>query len=344
MWRLPAQNAQQRQAYEQYVSAAGPGGFSASLAWLEVLRQGLKHDVHCLAAWRGEQIVGVLPLALVRSLLFGRFLVSCPYLNSAGAVADDDAAATALIDRAVSLADELDVRYLELRHERAIQHSALTEKLATKAHMRLALPEKSEALWDRFKPKVRNQVRKGQEQGFAVQWGSVELLDEFYRVFSRNMRDLGTPVFGKRLFLSMLEQLGPAAELCVVRDGTQPIAAAVLVHGPEVTQVPSASSLRAYNSQNANMLMYWHLLQRAIERGQKVFDFGRSTIDSNTFKFKKQWGAEPHSAVWQYYVRRGGVGEMRPENSRYERYIRIWRRLPLAVTRLLGPVIVRGIP
>jgi hypothetical protein len=111
-----------------------------------------------------------------------------------------------------------------------------------------------------------------------------------------------------------------------------------------VTEVPSASSLKEYNPTNVNMLMYWHLLQRAIERGQQVFDFGRSTIDGATFRFKKQWGADPHAATWQYHVLRGVVGEMRPDNPKYQRAIRIWQRLPLAVTRWLGPIVIRGIP
>ena len=124
----------------------------------------------------------------------------------------------------------------------------------------------------------------------------------------------------------------------------KPLAAALLVHGNGITEVPSASSLRPYNSTNANMLMYWHLLQRTIQRGQGVFDFGRSSPESSTFRFKKQWGAQPASAVWQYYVRKGDVQEMRLESGQYDRRIRIWRRLPVSLTRLVGPMIVRGIP
>ncbi|HEY1190651.1 MAG TPA: GNAT family N-acetyltransferase, partial [Gemmata sp.] len=111
-----------------------------------------------------------------------------------------------------------------------------------------------------------------------------------------------------------------------------------------VTEVPTASSLRAYNPSNVNMLMYHHLLRRAVERGQRVFDFGRSTLEGNTFKFKKQWGAVPHPATWQYRVLRGSVGEMRPDNPRYQRAIRLWQKLPVELTRALGPWVVRGIP
>jgi hypothetical protein len=108
--------------------------------------------------------------------------------------------------------------------------------------------------------------------------------------------------------------------------------------------VPSAACLRAFNPTCANMLMYWNLLERSIQRGQKVFDFGRCTKDSGSFRFKNQWGAKPEPATWQYYQREGRSSDMRPDNPRYQRLIRIWQRLPVQVTRFIGPAIVRGIP
>jgi FemAB-related protein (PEP-CTERM system-associated) len=312
--------------------------------WLAVLAKGLKHQAYCIEALAGEQLVGLLPLCYVRSLLFGRFLVSLPYLNSGGAVADDEEIARALVDRAVELADRLKVRHLELRHERPLEHPALTQTLTTKVQMRLPLPESSDQLWADFDAKVRNQIRKGEKAGLSVFWGGLDLLDEFYGVFARNMRDLGTPVFARELFAAMLRQFPNEAELCVVRLQGKPTAAGVLVHGPGMTEVPSASCLRRYNAINANMLMYWHLLQRAISRGQQVFDFGRSSRDSNTFRFKKQWGAQPEPAVWQYYVREGHASDMRRESGKYDRMVRIWQKLPVPLTRLVGPLIVRGIP
>ena len=138
---------------------------------------------------------------------------------------------------------------------------------------------------------MRNQVRKGEKSGLTVARGGEELLPDFYSVFSRNMRDLGTPVYGAGLFAAALRQFPSDAELFVVRAERTPVAAALLLHGPGVTEVPSASSLRQYNHTCANMLLYWNLLERAVERGQAVFDFGRSTIDGPTYRFKKQWGA-----------------------------------------------------
>ncbi len=311
---------------------------------LAAVCEGLQHPAYMIEASRDGRVVGCLPVALVESWLFGRYLVSLPYINSAGILAEEPELGTALIDEAVRLADELDVRHLEIRHEVEWPHPALSEQLTSKVHMRLALPDTADELWKSFKPKVRNQVRKGEKQGFCIAWGGEELLGDFYAVFSRNMRDLGTPVFDRRLFRSILAHFPGEAELCVVRLGRQPLAAALLVHGRRCTEVPSASSLRRFNSTNVNMLMYWELLKRSIERRQQVFDFGRSSVDGNTYRFKKQWGAKPQPAVWQYYLRQGNVRDMRIESGKYDRLIGIWRQLPLWVTRLIGPKIVRGIP
>ena len=157
------------------------------------------------------------------------------------------------------------------------------------------------------------------------------------------MRDLGSPLYGMPLFREIVAAFPGNAEFCVMMDGTWPIAAALLLHGKGVTEVPSASSLKEYNPACVNMLMYWRLLQRAVERRQQVFDFGRSTADGNTYRFKKQWGRRG-TAHWQYRVNRGDAGDMRPDHPRYRLAIRLWQRLPLALTRTLGPHIVRGIP
>jgi FemAB-related protein (PEP-CTERM system-associated) len=271
-------------------------------------------------------------------------LVSLPYLNGGGVLATDPLVAERLIDRAIQLAGELDVRFLELRHESPFSHPGLTEARTDKVHMRLALPPTTEELWTHLKAKVRNQVRKGEGQGFALHWGRENLLADFYRVFSQNMRDLGTPAYGRSLFREILAAFATEAEICVLRLGKQPVAAAILVHGESLTEVPSASSLRQFNSLNANMFMYWRLLCRAVDRGQRQFDFGRSSPGSGTFRFKEQWGARPSPSVWQYHVRRGSAASMRPDNPRFNRLIQIWRRLPVSLTRLVGPSIVRGIP
>lgn len=328
----------------EFATRAGKLTLSRHPGWLKVLEKGLGHTPYCIISTEGERLRGILPLAYVKSMLFGRFLVGLPYLNYGGPLTDDPACDRELLQAAVDLADRLRVRYLELRDERPLIHEALTAQAGTKVHMRLILPESADVLWKELDAKVRNQIRKGQKAGLTLAWGQEELLGDFYTVFSENMRDLGTPVFGRELFRAILRQFPDRAELGIARLGTKPIAGCLLLHGWGVSEVPSASSLRAFNNTCANMLLYWAMLERSIERRHTLFDFGRSSPDSPTFKFKKQWGAEPFPAVWCHYLRNGSTGDMRPNNPKYGRAVRIWQKLPLWLTRLIGPRIVRGIP
>jgi FemAB-related protein (PEP-CTERM system-associated) len=329
---------------EVYLTRRDRVPLSRHPAWLHILERELRHTPYCLEAVEDDQTRGFLPLAYVHSMLFGRFLVSLPYLNYGGVLADDDQTTRLLIDRAVELAQELRVRYLELRHEQPVEHPLLPARMSAKVHMRLALPANPKELWDGFDSRIRNKVRKGQKNDLTVHWGGRELLGEFYEVFSHNMRDLGTPVYGRGLFRGVLEQFPDRAELCVVRQEGKALAAALLLHGWGVTEVPSASALRHHNDTGANMLMYWHLLQRACERRQAVFDFGRCTRDTTLFDFKRHWGAEPFPAEWQYHLRVGTVKDMRPDNPGFRRLIQVWKKLPVGLTRLIGPSIVRCIP
>jgi FemAB-related protein (PEP-CTERM system-associated) len=329
---------------EAYFAASGQGTLSRHPAWLTVLQRGFGHVPYCLEAVDDGHTRGILPLAYVGSWLFGRFLVGLPYLNYGGVLADDDATAVDLIGHAVGLAEELRVRYLELRHEQPLDVQSLDGRRTDKVNMRLGLPGSADALWKGLPSKVRNQVRNGRKNELTVHWGGKDLLPEFYRVFRHNMRDLGTPVYGKKLFWNILDVFADRAELCVVRVGTSAVAAALLLHGRGVTEVPSASSLRQFNSTCANMLMYWALLERAVERDQAVFDFGRCSLDGNTYRFKKQWGAQPSQAAWQYYLREGQAADLRADNPKYQRLVEFWRRLPVSLASFLGPTIVRGIP
>ena len=317
--------------------------------WLNVLADALDHRTFVITAIADGKLVGYLPLALVASRLFGRFLVSLPYLNLAGVVADDDAIAQSLISEAADLARVHDVQYLELRHGDGRVHEKLTQQRDEKVRMVLDLPQSSEMLWSHLKAKVRNQIRKGDKFDLSIHWGGEELVSEFYNVFAINMRDLGTPGYPRKLFTGIVGAFPETAEIAIVRHEGQAIAGALLLHDPlqktgGVTQVPSASTLRDFNHTNANMWMYHHLLCRAIQHGAGQFDFGRSSEDSGTYRFKKQWGSVPVQTLWQYHVRHGDINAVRPDSPKYRRRIETWQKLPVWVTRLVGPSIVRGIP
>jgi serine/alanine adding enzyme len=332
------------QRWNDFAAANPDGRFVHRGEWAHVYCEGLRHRPFYLEAQRENQTVGVLPLVLVESLLFGRFLVSSPFVNVGGPLAIDEDATQQLLSKAAELADEQDVKFLELRNTREIEHPRLTAARVDKKIMVRELPPTAEALLKSYKSEFRSKVLRGERNGVVFTFGGVDLLDDFHRVFSVCMRDLGTPVFSKELFRQILTAFPSAAEICLGRLNGEPVSTALIWHGKGTTEVPSSCTIRSFNQTGANMSMYGRLLARAIERGSKQFDFGRSSEGSGTYTFKSNWGAIPTPSVWQYYVRRGSMGDMRPENASFRWKIELWKRMPLWFTRLVGPSIVRGIP
>jgi FemAB-related protein (PEP-CTERM system-associated) len=311
-------------------------------AWRAIFENVFGHRTISLAAMRGEQVVGILPLVEFRSRLFGRFAVSLPFVNQGGVVADDQEAASALVDRAVAEARARGLTHVELRHE-ARRFPDLADK-QHKVSMRLQLPDDSEMLWDQLDRKVRNQVRKAEKSGLVAAAGGAELVDAFYRVFAENMRDLGTPVYPRRLFDSVIGTFPDRVRVHVVRLGHDVVASSMTVAWRDTVEVPWASSLRRHRDKSPNNLLYWSMLQQAIAERQRVFDFGRSTPDEGTYHFKAQWGAEPSPMHWEYWLASGTMPDLSPSNAKYRTAIAIWRKLPLWVSNSVGPHVVRNLP
>jgi FemAB-related protein (PEP-CTERM system-associated) len=175
--------------------------------------------------------------------------------------------------------------------------------------------------------------------------GGREHLDAFYAVFSRCMRDLGTPVYAKGFFSKILEIFPKEARICVVLLGDVPVAAGFLYGYRSLLEIPWAASDKRFNKLAPNMLLYGTVLEYACQQGFQVFDFGRSTPDSGTYRFKAQWGAQPKQLYWYYWMENGRpLPQLNPQNPKYALAIRLWQKLPLAVANVLGPHIVKYLP
>jgi FemAB-related protein (PEP-CTERM system-associated) len=291
----------------------------------------------------GGIIDGLLPLVHMKSLSFGNFIVSMPFFNYGGVCADDEAAENALVDEAVRIAKDLNASHIEFRQGNPLNNDLPARTL--KVSMRLALPGSPDELWKSFPSKLRSQVKVPQKAGMSVRIGGVEELESFHAVFSENMRYLGTPVYPKRFFGTILEQFPGSSWICSVYMGDTPVASGFLVGFKNRLEIPWASSLRKYNRMSPNMLLYWSCLKFACEKGFAIFDFGRSTPEESTCRFKEQWGAVPTPMRWSYWVGDGGeLPDITPRNRKYHLAIGIWKKLPLSVTKILGPRIIRNIP
>jgi len=314
------------------------------LGWKRVIEDSFGHKTHYLLSEDDRKnINGVLPLVELKSLLFGHFLASLPFFNYAGVCAKEPEIRRGLLREAVRVAHDAGAAHIELRETRPIEAGWPVKE--AKVLMKLDLPSSSEALWDSFSSKLRSQIRRPQKEGMSVRFGRREELEAFYRVFSINMRDLGTPVYSKDFFARILEEFPESASICTVYQGPLPVASGFLIGYHETLQIPWASSLKSHNRYGPNMLLYWSVLKRACDQGLGIFDFGRSTPGEGVYKFKEQWGAKPAPLYWYYWMEREGkIPELNPKNPKYALAIHLWKKLPVGLTRIIGPAIVKYLP
>ena len=313
-------------------------------AWRRVIEDAFGHRTSYLMV-KDEQgdVRGVLPLVLLSSRLFGRFFISLPFVNYGGILADGEEARRLLLESAVLEAKEARASHIELRHQETCETGWRASQ--RKVSMRLELPSKFEVLWNSFPSKLRSQIRRAQKECMVVLIGGKEYLDEFYCVFSRCMRDLGTPVYGKRFFETILRAFSKEARICLVTWKETTLAAGLLYGFRHTLEIPWASSDKRYNRLAPNMLLYSAALEYACQEGFQCFDFGRSSAGSGTNRFKEQWGARPVPLYWYYWLREGEQPlQLNPQNPRYILAIKIWQKLPLALTTRLGPHIVKYLP
>jgi FemAB-related protein (PEP-CTERM system-associated) len=329
--------------WDQFVEQHPSATSYHSWAWRHVFERGFGHRTEYLAARDGADVVGVLPLVVFESWLSGRFAVSLPFVNYGGVLAANQRAARALLDHASEMAQAGGWSHVELRHR-----TPLFDHLPSKRHkvaMQLPLAPSKDMAWAQLDRKVRNQIRKAQKSGLTAEIGGARLLDCFYDIFARNMRDLGTPVYPKSFFSVPLEQFGDRVRIVVVRQEGRPVAAGFMSIFRDVVEVPSAGSLRECRSLCPNHLLYWTVIEDAIDRGLRVLDFGRSTPGEGTFLFKEQWGAQAEPLCWEYRMRAGAeLPNRSPANPKFGPAIALWKRLPVRLATFMGPHLVRSLP
>ncbi|MDB4224530.1 FemAB family PEP-CTERM system-associated protein [Granulosicoccus sp.] len=311
--------------------------------WKQIIEKNFKHFFYTVTCVNSDgKLVGVLPLVHLKSRQFGSFTLSMPYFNYGGPLAETAEAEQALMTHAARLSDELGCSHMEIRETRKRTDWQATQR---KVSMILPLPDNDISLEEQLGSKLRAQVNKARKHGVTVAFGGIELLDSYYRVFSRNMRDLGTPVYSKTVFKDILETFPDNAFIAIASLNGTPLASGFLIGYKDKLEIPWASSVRSKNHLGANMLMYREILKEAIHRNYRFFDFGRSTKEATTHRFKKQWGAKEHKLHWHYWTRGNEkIPELNPGNPKFRLAIKLWQLLPVAVTRLIGPPIARNLP
>ena len=331
------------QRWNDYVAGNAQATHYHQYQWRGIIERNFGQTPLYFIAENGiGKIVGVAASVHMDSRIFGSFMLSMPFLIYGGPIADNQQASHVLAKHISTVADQNHCTHTELRetHPRKDWHDVL-EKVA----MVLELPDSLSVLNTSLGSKLRAQIKRAATENPDFQLGSSELLPEFYAVFSRKMRDHGTPVYAMRFFQDMASTFPLSTHVAVVRLKGKPVAAAFLISYGDTLEIPWAASIRKFDRLSMNMFMYHALLEEAVKRGFRYFDFGRSTRGESTWSFKKQWGAQERQLYWHFQS--NGIpydpGPGGP-SAKFSLAVSLWKRLPLWVANRIGPIIAKQLP
>ncbi|PID43515.1 MAG: peptidoglycan bridge formation protein FemAB [Proteobacteria bacterium] len=323
--------------WDAFVASHPESTFFHRIGWLRVIRRAFRHEPHYLVTENQEgEMVAVLPLFEVKSALFGHSLVSVPFCVYGGPLAGNEEAMLHITDYAAGLAKRLNVDFLELRNIDKIRddwpvksiHSTFIRPIECDDAKNLAA----------VKYKQRAVVRKSLKNNLEISFPSDS--DEFYLAYSTSVRNLGTPVFSKRYFLELKREFGDDCEILSVKKNGQLHSALMSFYFKDTVLPYYGGGLPESRGSKAMDLMYFDQMCRAGKKGYKLYDFGRSKNDSGPFKYKKHWGFEAKPLNYQYFlVNSTELPDLNPLNPKYQLMINTWKKLPLRLSQLIGPLV-----
>ncbi|NBI52496.1 FemAB family XrtA/PEP-CTERM system-associated protein [Photobacterium alginatilyticum] len=325
--------------WDSYVDNHPEGSFFHLSGWLDVIDSVFGHQHHYMLAESGNRLVGVLPLFEQKSWLFGHTLVSTPFCVYGGALADSSLIRKKLEAAAFELGCELNVDYVELRDKLDVESEAPWVKHCHHSRFSLALPEESDDIIGAIKKKRRNVIRHSLRNNLS--WDTSDNLKSCYDVYAESVRDLGTPVFTHKLFTKLKETFPDRCETMLVHDkDQQPISTMLSFYYKDHAMPYYGGGKYESKALNGSDYMIFQLMHVARQRGATLFDYGRSKNDSGAYQYKKHWGMEAHPLNYKVaLVKAKSLPNLSPNNPKYKYFIKAWKRLPLPVSRLIGPML-----
>jgi FemAB-related protein (PEP-CTERM system-associated) len=337
-----ALEAGEEENWNRFVTASPTGTFFHLIGWKAVIEEVLRRECFYLAAYRGRQISGVLPMSRVRSRIFGDCLVSLPLAVYGGICADDRDSYFSLLRAGSDLADRLGVKYLELRNR--------TEPFPTELPGRdlyvtftQDLSVGAEKLLQGLPRDTRYAVRKAQKAG--LEWTEDLSPSEFYEIYARSVHRLGTPVFSRDLFSRLGSEFSSQSRVFGVRKGRTAIAGVLCFYFQDQVLPYYAGALPEYYKDAPNNYMYWNLMAQSSKAGFRLFDFGRSKRGTGSFQFKSAWSMQVTELPYRYHLAKAReVPHLSPVDKKFQLPVAAWQRLPFSWTKVLGPTVIRWIP
>ena len=328
-------------AWDAFVIAHPHGTFFHRAAWADVIRRAFGHRTHYLSATRDGVLTGVLPLARVKTMLFGDTLISVPFCVYGGPLAADPESAAALVDAAEQLLKQTGASAVEFRHREEVEGDWL-ERPDLYVTFRKPIEADDEKNLKAIPRKQRAMVRKGIQNALSsVANHDTALL---HGIYAESVRNLGTPVFSRRYFSLLAEVFRDDCDVVTILDGENPIASVLNFYFRDEVLPYYGGGTSAARGRAGNDFLYWEVMRRAAGRGCRLFDFGRSKLGTGSHDFKKNWGFMAEPLRYRYKLAPGAsIPDHNPLNPKYRLFIAGWKKLPLPVANMVGPHIVRGL-
>lgn len=325
-------------AWDRFVETCDGGTFFHLSGWKRVIEHVFEHEAFYLYAKRNGNIEGVVPLVRVHSRLFGDALCSTPFCVYGGILALSDEVGAALEREAIRVAEGLNVDHLELRERSQVRPGWKCKDLYVT--FRREISADHDENMKNIPRKQRAMVRKGIGNGLSST--SEEGVNEVFDAYARSLHALGTPVLPRRYFKALKDVFGDKCECMVIRKDNMVVAGVMsFVFRDEIIPYYGGGTAAA-RELKANDFMYWSVMVRAADAGLRVFDYGRSRIDSGSYHFKRNWGFEPQPLFYQFHlVNAHDLPNLSPNNARYHMLIQAWKRLPYSMTRVIGPPLAK---
>ncbi len=339
---LTTNSRQEEETWDRFIRLSPNGTVFHLSSWRRAVEEVYRHKPHYLVAYAGNEIRAALPLFEIHGVLSGRILVSVPYAVYGGLCGTDPIARKLLLEEARRLAVRQRIRYVELRHLSDPDPELPTKSLYVSFVKTLAADP--EANMEAIPRKQRRMVRVGLKNGLEARRGW-EHLGRFFDIFVANKRRLGSPSFPLRFFEAVRTHFGKEAELLTVWHDSHMVAGVIsFFYGDRVMPYYGAALEEAFRLA-VNDFMYWELMRESCVSGYRVFDFGRSREGTGSYDFKHHWGFEPQPLAYQYLLMNGNaMPNLDPSNPRLHFFIDTWKRLPLPVTKWIGPALTRWLP
>ncbi len=331
---------QYEKEWDTFVLNHPHGTIYHQILWKKLIQKTYNHKPVYLICRENEKIAGILPLFIIKAFN-SKKLVSIPYCPYGGILALNERIQILLIEKAISLTKTLKSKYLELREKRKLNFRLeINDKYFS---FILKLSKDPNVLWNSFSQSTRRHIRKAEKIDFEIR--NNKDIDTFYNLYSRQMKNIGTPTLGYKFFNNLADILNDSFSIATIYYSNQPVSSVLLLYFKNTVVYDRGASSVEYKNLNLNYILFWSIICELSKQNFDYFDFGRSVAESGTFQFKNGWRPEVIKLQYHFYLNTiNSIPDVTQISTKRKMFAKLWKKLPLSLTNNLGSYLRKKFP